>query len=203
MKLKIYLGWFRRLLFRRSLEAKHFHFHKDESGNYFQRHLDDRDKKELRRLKRYCRRRLLLLRVSDDRMERSSTYRTEFFRSHKGLWGRYFCAYCGRPMKREQLVVDHIIPVYLAGHSRRYEKLLTMQGMNTVNHPRNLTASCPRCNLRKSCSGGSWVLRGYLGRSPFRVLLREGIETAAGGWLLFFFPTECVISFIEKIFLLS
>lgn len=189
MKIKVYACLLKRLLFGKGLKEMHFSYRKDESGKYYQRHLDDNQKEELREIKRYCRRRLLRCRASDDRMERSNTYRANFFRHNRGMFGGgelYLCAYCGRPLKKSKVRVDHIIPVYLAGHSLRYRNMLTVRGIKTVNDPRNLTASCAKCNGRKSSYGGIWVIRGYFGQSWVRVLLKEALFLIIGGIALYY-----------------
>ena len=63
-------------------------------------------------------------------------YNSAYFRRNPGLFGKiYFCAYCKRPLFRNQVQVDHIIP--LASHL----------GMNKCF---NLVAACETCNKRKS-----------------------------------------------------
>ena len=41
--------------------------------------------------------------------DRSTSYRKDFFATNKGLLGGwlYFCAYCGKPLTRKKVQVDH------------------------------------------------------------------------------------------------
>ena len=79
--------------------------------------------------------------------ERSDDYRYQYIRAHPGFMGKYYlCPYCGRIMLKKTMQVDHI---------------------------HNLTASCPKCNNRKSDSGGFWIF-----------LARFGVVFYAVIWLL-------------------
>ena len=191
MKVKIYAGLIKRIIFGKSIKKMHFYLIKDSSGKYFRRHVEDSDKQTLKEIKKFCRRRLLRFVMTDDRMERSTSYRKNFFAADYGLFGSgiYFCAYCGRPMRKNKVRVDHIIPVYLAGNSGKYRRLLALKGIRNVNDTKNLTASCVRCNGRKGSLGGLWVIRGYFGKSAFRVLLKEALYLIVGSVLLYAFYT--------------
>ena len=189
MKVKIYAGLVRRIIYGRKLKEMNFHFQKDESGKYYRKHYDDDDKGGIKRIKKYCRRRFLRCVLSDDSMERSSTYRANFFKHNKGIFGGckyYFCAYCGRILNKHKTTVDHIIPIALANRSARHKRMLTVRGIKTVNDVRNLAASCLKCNSRKGSSGGLWIIRGYFGRSWIRVLLKEIILLILGGFALYY-----------------
>ncbi len=189
MKVKIYAGLLKRLIFGRKIKEMNFHFQKDESGKYYRKHYDDKDKEGIRKIKKYCRRRLLRCVLSDDSMERSTTYRTNFFKADKGIFGGgkyYFCAYCSRILTKHRTNVDHIIPVALANRSRKYKRMLTVRGIKTVNDVRNLAASCFRCNSRKGASGGFWIIRGYFGKSWKRIMLKQIILLILGGIALYY-----------------
>ncbi len=187
MKVRIYTGLVGRLLFGRQLRKMHFFLKKEPGLRYYQHHVDDDNKDELKRLKRYCRHRLLVYSITEDRMERSPNYRRRFFRECRGIFGSrfYLCAYCGRPMSASHTVVDHIIPVYKAGTSRYYQHLLALRHIRNVNDIRNLAPSCTRCNLEKSAYGGFWVMRGFFGRSWLRKLLWEILLLLIGSVLLY------------------
>lgn len=119
---------------------------------------------ELPQLEAWCfaRRLALVSRVS----ERSSEYRKTFFEKNTGNAAeeKYFCAYCGRILKKDRVTVDHIISVKKAQTSRTYLGLLRKLGFETVNDVRNLVPSCRRCNSRKGPKGGLWILKGFLGK---------------------------------------
>lgn len=104
--------------------------------------------------------------------ERSDDYRYQYVRAHPGIMGKYYlCPYCGRIMLKKTMQVDHIVSVNLANKNRVY-RILVPNG--DINNLRNLTASCPKCNNRKSDSGGFWIF-----------LARFGVFFYAFIWLLF------------------
>lgn len=71
-------------------------------------------------------------------------YREEYLKHNGGLFGKiYFCALCFKPLTRETLEVDHIIP--LAKHG--------------VNHVINCTSTCRKCNRSKSDKVDERVVR--------------------------------------------
>ena len=76
-------------------------------------------------------------------------------------------------MKKEYLVVDHLVPVAKTKKSTLARNLLYVRGIDNVNDWRNLAPSCYRCNSRKSDKMGLWYIRGILGRYElYWVLLR-------------------------------
>lgn len=82
---------------------------------------------------------------------RSTTYRAEFFKTHKpAISGVWFCAYCGRPVSRNKITVDHLYPVNRARHSWWLRHKLKSRGYADINDPRNLVPACKTCNKRKS-----------------------------------------------------
>lgn len=74
-------------------------------------------------------------------------YRQEYFNHNPGLFGSiYFCAYCRRPLFRDEVEVDHIMPLNNAlGRNVRW----------------NLVAACRRCNRAKSDTVDGRVVLGY------------------------------------------
>ena len=128
MKVKIYAGLVRRIIYGRKLKEMNFYLQKDEGGKYYRKHYDDNDKEGIKYIRKFCRHRFLRCVLCDDSMERSTTYRANFFKSNKGIFGGgkyYFCAYCGRVLSKRKVAVDHIIPVALANSSLRYRRMLT------------------------------------------------------------------------------
>lgn len=179
----------RRLIHGRALKGMRFYKKKDESGTYFQRHIDDKDKDELKKVRKYCLRHFLRCSVTDDSMFRNSSYRARFFRENKGIFGKgkyYLCAYCGRLLSRKKVRVDHIIPVYLAIHSPRHKRMLALRGIHNVNAAANLAPSCAACNGKKGSSGGLWIPRGYFGRSWSRVFFSRVFLVLAAGIILYY-----------------
>lgn len=70
-------------------------------------------------------------------------------------------------MTRNSMQVDHIVSVNLANRHRAYRILVPNDDINNV---RNLTASCPECNNRKSDSGGGWIFLGRFGKYIFTLI---------------------------------
>lgn len=78
---------------------------------------------------------------------RSKDYRQKFIRMHPpDKHGRYRCVYCGRKIRKDEMQVDHVIPV---GAMRRH-RLLRTHLRGGVNDISNLVPSCRKCNLKKA-----------------------------------------------------
>lgn len=77
-------------------------------------------------------------------------YRQQFLKKNKGLFGLgiYFCGYCYKPVTRSGMEVDHIIPFSKGG----------------LNHVSNLTASCRKCNRKKSDSMDHRIAIGFVNK---------------------------------------
>ena len=115
---------------------------------------------------RFCRRRGLNFTIEDPKYTRSTDYRQSFFKERPYDRGRkYRCVYCGKLLKKSQVEVDHVIPVDKAANYNKYKRLLRLSGCKTINDVKNLSASCRKCNRRKSNKAGYWIIRGFLGRS--------------------------------------
>lgn len=120
----------------------------------------------------------------DKRYERSTNYRKQFFANNKGP---YRCAYCGKRLKADDLEVDHLIPVAKAKKESSVRTWLQICGMKTVNDPKNLVASCSKCNRKKSDEIGWWVIKGALGRNKKFWVYRNIILTIViflGLWIV-------------------
>lgn len=98
--------------------------------------------------------------------KRSSDYRKTFFEVNEPNCDkeRFFCAYCGLPVHRDRVTVDHLIAVKRAQRSKRYLEKLRAWDCESVNDVKNLVACCKRCNSRKGTKAGFWVVRGKIGR---------------------------------------
>lgn len=102
--------------------------------------------------------------------ERSTNYRYNFFRVNKGINGHrryYHCSYCGRIKKKDNITVDHLIPVnkVVKGKCRNFWRgVLQVNGVKDINDIRNLVPACRKCNSRKSANTGMWILRGIIGK---------------------------------------
>lgn len=101
-------------------------------------------------------------RAEDEKYRRGSSCRYDFIRKNPGFHGYYLCRYCGKPLSKDRMTVDHRIPVRKAEKSWLYRKLLNHYPYG-VNDVRNLVPACKRCNGRKGSKTGIWLLLGYTG----------------------------------------
>jgi len=128
--------------------------------------------------KRYLRRHHYeVLYVYPEEMARSSDYRTTFFKSHKKPKGGYYrCIYCHKKLKGK-IEIDHIYPVHKA-KTKEGQFFLKLLGIKSVNDPKNLAASCHRCNRAKSSKTGLWLIRALLGSHEWYWVSLRIIEVA-------------------------
>lgn len=117
--------------------------------------------------------------TTNKKFTRSTTYRAEYFRHNPpDILNFWFCAYCGRPLSKKKVTIDHIISVKAAQTSRCARKKLTHHGKNGVNDWHNLVASCRRCNSKKGTKQGIWLWRAWIGKQYWFRLLRFGINSS-------------------------
>lgn len=122
----------------------------------------------LKKLVPLCKRYRLSLKINNNLGTRGTAYRRDFFKRYKPVHGKYYlCAYCGKKLTRQKSTVDHIIPVAKAAQSLKLQKMLFRMGIADINDPRNLVASCARCNKKKSDKMGLWIIRGFIGKNVF------------------------------------
>lgn len=77
---------------------------------------------------------------------RNTSYRSDYFKNNKGLFGvLHFCYICRKPLTRKYVEVDHIIPI---------SKTLGS------NSSWNLGSLCKKCNRKKSNKQDVRVLMG-------------------------------------------
>jgi DNA-directed RNA polymerase subunit RPC12/RpoP len=116
--------------------------------------------------KAFCQKYGLQFSIDLPQYRRNSNYRKTFFESRPGLFGRdfYFCTYCGKLLKKDNITVDHMFSVKAVQRSKFLKRSLKWFGIENINDSKNLVAACPRCNERKGIKGGLWVLRGLIGR---------------------------------------
>lgn len=101
----------------------------------------------------------------NSQMKRSNDYRKKYFEKNQPFIGKYyFCAYCGRPLIKEKVTVDHIVSIRKAQKSNVLQYLLNKK-MSDINDDKNLVASCARCNQRKGQRiSVAYMIRGFLGK---------------------------------------
>lgn len=95
--------------------------------------------------------------TTSQRKRAEMDYRKEFFRKNKGLFGCiYFCAYCYKPLTRDMIQVDHIVPLNsVCGQNKKY----------------NLVAACAKCNREKSDIVDIRIFQGYAMKIIFSLLM--------------------------------
>lgn len=120
--------------------------------------------------------------------DRSDDYRKEFLKYNPGFFGcLYFCVYCGKPITRRTMQVDHHIAINYVRHnpllklffgigniiSNLFGPLLYGKNWTKnkgVNVSYNLLPACANCNHKKSDKGGFWIVRGAIGGTIWRLL---------------------------------
>ena len=126
-------------------------------------------------VKKYFKKKNIVLKVLDNDFERNNSYRNEFLKQHKKIFNGYFCAYCGEHIRKDEMTVDHIISVASAKNNKNIRNILKILGIKNINDIKNLTPACKACNCKKDTNLKGWILRGYLGRFDklwyFRILL--------------------------------
>lgn len=97
-------------------------------------------------------------------MIRSNDYRKQFFQTSKPIIGQwYFCAYCGRPLKKDKVTIDHIVSVRKAQKSKILQRILLKMDLTNINDRKNLCVCCEKCNKRKGQKiSMAYVIRGIL-----------------------------------------
>lgn len=118
----------------------------------------------MRKIESFCKRKHLSFRINNEYGKRSSNYRDVFFSTHKPIPGnRWFCAYCGKPLKASKVTVDHLFPIGQAKKSLHVQKQMRLLGISSVNSSKNLVPACRSCNQRKGTKMGGWIIRGFFG----------------------------------------
>lgn len=122
----------------------------------------------------------------NQKYQRSDTYRTEFIRNWPPRAGKYRCVYCGRKISKNDMEVDHIVPVKAASHNFLYRLMVPPEGVNSLS---NLVPACHKCNRRKGSKCGFWLIRGKFWRIclPLYMILRIALVVAIIGCLYFVF----------------
>ena len=111
---------------------------------------------------------------------RGSDYRATYFKTYEpAVHAKYRCAYCGRKFKRKDITVDHIFPVNKLMYQKTTRDLAKMYGIHGANEPKNLVAACKSCNSKKGTNMGSWIIRGFIGRSEMIWKIRYALRFAA------------------------
>lgn len=133
--------------------------------------------KKLERVKEYCKKNGLTVKIDNDFAERSSNYRAMFFKTYEPQIGKYYlCTYCGKLLTKEKVTVDHLYPIKKARTSQKVQQKFRKMGYKDVNDPRNLVPACSKCNSRKAAKMGSWIIRGEIGRITWLWIIRKTVR---------------------------
>ena len=128
---------------------------------------------EIKKIERFCKRKHLKYYIDNSYGKRSSDYRKVFFQNNPpGIFDLYMCAYCGMPVKKSKITVDHVFPVGQTSKNVFLQWFLGFLGINDVNDPANLVPACEKCNNRKGKKMGIWVIRGFFGKSKILWFIR-------------------------------
>lgn len=155
--------------------------------------ISNADKDNIKLLKKYCHNKALRYEIYNNSFERGSSYRRTFFNTYDSINDHYFCAYCGKFIPKEQITVDHIVPVAFAKTNIRRQHLLKRVGINNINDAKNLTPSCCSCNSRKGTKTVGWISRGMWGRNKWFWYLSHSISFICINTIFY-----CVFSMLLK-----
>lgn len=122
---------------------------------------------KISKLREYCRKHHLKFEINNNFGKRSTDYRKEFFSHYHPFLGNsiYLCAYCGRPVTKRKMQIDHIYPVAKVNKSIKLQNKLKRMGATSVNSYQNLAPSCAGCNYIKKANMGHWIYLGFIGRN--------------------------------------
>lgn len=135
--------------------------------------------RRLERVKEYCRENHLKFYIDNRYGTRGSSYRSRFLKHNDPVFGCfYFCAYCGRPVSKKRVTVDHLYPVAKVSRDPALQKKLHRQGIDDLNSEKNLVPACYKCNQAKAAQMGSWIRKGKIGRHAWVWIVRWTIRLA-------------------------
>lgn len=140
---------------------------------------DERGKRRKEEIKQFCKVHRLNFMWKSTEYARDTKYRKRFFEEREPVVGKFYvCMYCGKLIKRDEVQVDHIIPVFRAETDWKVQMLIKNLGWKGVNDVKNLGASCGGCNRKKSSKMGWWLIRGILGKFFLFQCIRWGMRIA-------------------------
>ena len=125
----------------------------------------------------YCKNNGLKYRTIESSYIRDNSYRKNYFESNDFLKQRIndgyaLCAYCGLPVKINDLTVDHIVPVVKAKNTQIAKGIMKIMKISNINERKNLCGACSKCNSKKRANMGLWIIRGIIGKSKYVWLIR-------------------------------
>lgn len=111
----------------------------------------------------FCKANKLKISVANSEYKRNSKYRNNYMETHMDD-KVHICAYCGWPIKKKDITIDHIFPVDKTSKSVRLQKQMKWFGIDDINSEKNLCVAHKSCNSRKGSKTGVWVFKGFLGK---------------------------------------
>lgn len=105
---------------------------------------------------------------------RNTEYRNTYFKNNTpAVQARYRCAYCGRTLLYKDTTIDHIFPINKLSYEESVRKRAKDWGINGANEEPNLVPACKSCNSKKGTKMGSWIYKGFLGKSEKLWIFRK------------------------------
>lgn len=134
---------------------------------------------KIRTIEKYCIKHGLKMEIKNGFGERSSDYRRTYFNNHKpDFCNKYICVYCGKLLPRNNVTVDHVIPIKLAQTTLYWQEKLRRRGAVSVNDYQNLVAACEKCNHKKGTNVKGWLIKAKLGQSKTLWFIRYAARLA-------------------------
>lgn len=122
--------------------------------------------RKIKKLQNYCLKKHYKFAYDNEFGYRSADYRKTFFDSQKPIFTNfYYCAYCGRLVRKKKITVDHVYPINKVKQDLKFQEKLRRNGYTGVNCAKNLVAACKKCNLKKGTKTGIWIFKAYIGKS--------------------------------------
>lgn len=162
--------------FRDVLYDNDFRYSKTDSAWILTIYCNSEQKKYYKKLSKKCG---LSISFIDTNTIRSNDYRLNFFNYYDGIFHKkiYACAYCGHIHKKDNITIDHIVPVHKAQNSMLCRFYLRhVVGTSNVNDVHNLAPACSKCNSSKGSKTGLWIVRGSTGKFFSSYITRKIIE---------------------------
>lgn len=151
----------------------------------------DIEKSEYKKLARFCNSKRLVFYINNEYGTRGTHYRADFFNHNPPvIKDRYFCAYCGRLIRKRRITVDHLYPIGAVNKNLSLQKKLKRRGIENINNIKNLVASCNYCNQKKGTKMGKWIWRGRIGRYPIVWVIRHFIRICIFAGILYYLHTS-------------
>ncbi len=119
---------------------------------------------------------MYLYKTSPAAMYDNETYNNRTAADYRGPYGDcllpkekfalYRCSYCGEYFKKENIEIDHVIPLKAFKTERKEEakRALAKLGAENPNDIENLVCACKACNRKKGAAfSSSWILKAKIG----------------------------------------